>query len=51
MDILTTTDLLETINEVIRTLEADESVFYIALDVAHQLRDEVQQALAECSED
>jgi CRISPR/Cas system-associated endonuclease Cas1 len=38
-------ELLTTLDAILAFLEADENRFYIAIDIAHQLRDEVIQVL------
>lgn len=47
MDITTHDELLETINATIDYLAENESEFYVALEVAYQLRDEIIQACPE----
>ena len=39
------TDLLERVDEIIATLEHDENRFYVVIDIAHQLRDELAQIM------
>lgn len=46
MDISSLTELLERVDEIIITLEPDENRFYVVLDLAHQLRDELTQLIA-----
>ena len=47
MEILTHDDLVEHVNELIDYLSEHEDTFYVALDVAHQLRDEIVQITSE----
>lgn len=51
MDITTTDDLLESINTIINfisdTLLDQTDDYYVALEIAHQLRDEVLHAIPE----
>lgn len=37
-------DLLDRINELIDIMNEHEEMFYISIEVAHQLRDEVEQS-------
>lgn len=39
------TDLLERVDEIINTLEQDDNRFYVVIDIAHQLRDELTQIM------
>lgn len=41
MDILSTEEMLEQLDLIVSTLEANESVYYIALDLIHQAREEI----------
>lgn len=47
MEYLTPSELVDKLEDIIRTMEQSEDVFYIAIDIAHQLKDEIQQALPE----
>lgn len=47
MEILSRDALVEHVNELIDYLSEHEDVFYVALDVAHQLRDEIVQITSE----
>jgi hypothetical protein len=47
MEILSRDDLVEHVNELIDYLSEHEDTFYVALDVAHQLRDEIVQITSE----
>lgn len=47
MEILDTSELIDCLAEMIRVMETNEDRFYVAIDVAHQLRDEIKQALTE----
>jgi predicted DNA-binding protein len=47
MEILSRDDLIEHVNELIDYLSEHEDAFYVALDVAHQLRDEIIQVTSE----
>ena len=38
-------ELLNTLDAMLLVLESDENKFYIAIDLAHQLRDELSQTL------
>ena len=42
-EILSTEELLETVNNIIDFLTEREDSFYVALEVAHQLHDEIIQ--------
>lgn len=43
MDLLPPTEILDTLDAIIASLEVDENRFYVAIDIAHQLRDELTQ--------
>lgn len=43
MDQYTIDDILERIDELIEILNEHEEVLYIPIEVAHQLRDEIEQ--------
>jgi predicted DNA-binding protein len=45
MELYSSDDLLENVNSIIEYLVEHEDDFYVALEVAHQLRDEIIQAL------
>lgn len=45
METLSPVDILDRLDEIICSLESNESVFYVAIDMAYQLRDEVKQAM------
>ena len=45
MDITNTEELVEGISSIISYLSDRDEEFYVALEVAHQLRDEINQAL------
>jgi predicted DNA-binding protein len=47
MEITTPEELLEFTDAILDYLTEREDVFYLALDVAHQLRDELMQATSE----
>lgn len=47
MEITSHDDLVEHVNELIDFLSEHEDVFYVALEVAHQLRDEIVQITSE----
>lgn len=51
MEIHSYDDLVEHANELIDYLSEHENVFYVALDVAHQLRDEIIQITTDDSTD
>jgi hypothetical protein len=38
-------ELLERVDDFIAALEQDENRFYVAIDLAHQLRDELSQTI------
>lgn len=38
-------DLLERVDEIIAALEIEENRFYVVIDIAHQLRDELTQIM------
>lgn len=42
-----TTDLIERLDDIIRTLEEQEPIYYVAIELAYQLRDEVTEILSE----
>lgn len=44
MDTSSYADLLELIDQLTAALEADENRFYLVLELAHQLRDELENA-------
>jgi hypothetical protein len=46
MDINSNEDLLEHVNTLIDFLSEHEDVFYVPLEVAHQLRDEIVQVIS-----
>lgn len=37
------TELIDRVDELIQILEQDEHKFFVILDIAHQLRDEIQR--------
>lgn len=45
MDHLSASEIFESLDAIIAALEADEHRFYIVLDIAHQLRDELSETL------
>lgn len=45
MDIPSSEDLLDQLDELISMFEQDENRFYVVLDIAHQLRDELSQVV------
>lgn len=45
MDIPSLTELVDRVDEMIATFEHDENRFYVVIDIAHQLRDELQQLI------
>lgn len=45
MDILNPSEIAERLDSIIATLELDETTFYVAIEYAHQLRDELVQVL------
>lgn len=47
MDVLTPVELLDYLDQIIRSLERNEDIFFVALEVAYQLRDELAQALSD----
>lgn len=47
MELTTTDDLIECVDDIIDFLTEHEDVYYLALDVAHQLRDETLRATAD----
>lgn len=47
MDVLTPVEILDYLDQLIRSLERDENLFFVALDVAYQLRDELTQILTD----
>lgn len=51
MDTFTPAESIEQLREVIRSLEHDEHRFYIAIDLAHQLIDEILEASPENEEE
>jgi exonuclease VII small subunit len=46
MDLLTTDEIVDAIDSLILTLNEDENQFYVAIDLAHQLREELLQVLS-----
>jgi len=44
---MTSDDLLERVDTIIDFLTEREDVYYVALEIAHQLRDEIMQAAEE----
>lgn len=50
MDILSSQELLEQLDNIIATLEANEDVYYIALDLVYQAREEISQVSFEDDE-
>lgn len=44
MDTLSYVDLIDQVDQLIVALEADENRFYLVLELAHQLRDELENA-------
>jgi len=44
-EILSNSEIIESINKIISTLEVDEDEFYVLLETAYQLRDELLQNL------
>ena len=51
MDITNLDDLLEIMDSIVDYLVAKEDTFYVALDMAHQLRDEIIQAAPDDTDD
>jgi hypothetical protein len=49
MDIRSNQDLIEHINDIIEFLSERETTFYVPLELAHQLRDELSQIITEDS--
>lgn len=47
MDYLTPSEIIDRLNDIITTMELKENDFYVALEVAYQLKDEITQALSE----
>lgn len=45
MDITTPEDLLECIESIVNYLSHHDDTFYVALELAHQLQDEIIQAI------
>ena len=50
MDITNTKDLLEGITDIIDYLSTRDDEFYVALELVHQLRDELLQAIPDDDE-
>lgn len=47
MDYLTPSEIIDRLNDIIYTMETNEDAYYVAIEVAYQLKDEIVQALAE----
>lgn len=47
MDYFSPAEILERIEELITAFEQNEPMFYVCVDIAHQLKDEVTQAIAD----
>jgi hypothetical protein len=50
MDILPLDELVDQMDQIIASLDQDENRFYVVLDLAHQLRDELSQVIASDSD-
>ena len=51
MDILPVAELLDLVDQIVASLDQDENRFYVVLDLAHQLRDELSQVIEMDSDD
>lgn len=45
MDLLSPREILENLEDIIMALEDDENLFYIAVDLSHQLRDAIKEVV------
>lgn len=46
MDLSSLTEMLERLDQMIASFEQDENRFYLILDLAYQMRDELRQSIA-----
>lgn len=51
MDTLSAEEMVEQLDQVIMSLEANENVYYVALDLIHQVREEISRISFEEDED
>lgn len=46
MDILPIDEILDLMDQIVASLARDENRYYVVIDLAHQLRDELTQVIA-----